>query len=67
MTDADTAPLLAALQGDSAVVHDEVTNANHLYQLISGTPNPASDYADASLPFAAQVGSDFAQFLQHAF
>ena len=64
---ADTAPLLTALQGDSAVVHDEVPDANHLYQQITGTPNPAADYVNTSLPMAPQVGPDFTSFLQHAF
>lgn len=67
VSDADTAPLLTALQGHSAVVHDEVPDANHLYQQITGTPNPTADYVDTSLPLAAQVGPDFKTFLQQAF
>jgi pimeloyl-ACP methyl ester carboxylesterase len=67
VSEADTAPLLTALQGDSAVVHDEVPDADHLYQQITGTPNPAADYANPSLPLAPQVGPDFTSFLQHAF
>lgn len=67
VSQADTAPLLTALQGDSAVVHDEVPDANHLYQQITGTPNPAADYVNTSLPMAPQVGPDFTSFLQHAF
>ena len=67
VSDADTAPLLAALQGDNAVVHDEVPDANHLYQQITGTPDPTSDYVNTSLPLAAQVGPDLKQFLQKAF
>lgn len=67
VSDADTAPLLAAFQGDSAMVHDEVPNANHLYQQITGTPNPVADYVDTSLPFAPQVAPDLTKFLQKAF
>ena len=67
VSEADTAPLLTALRGDSAVVHDEVPDADHLYQQITGTPNPTADYADPSLPLAAQVGPDLKTFLQQAF
>ena len=66
VSDVDTAPLLTALKEDSALVHDEVPNANHLYQQINGTPNPVADYVNTSLPLAAQVGPDLKKFLQKA-
>ncbi len=55
--------LMQGLAADRAALRADIPDADHLFKVVTGTPNPAVDYANAGRPFAPQVGPRLASFL----
>jgi uncharacterized protein len=59
----DVDHLMQGLAADRAAVRADIPDADHLFKLVTGTPNPSVDYANAGRPFAPQVAPRLASFL----
>jgi len=55
--------LMQGFAADRAAHRADIPDADHLFKVVTGTPNPAVDYANASRPFAPQVAPRLASFL----
>ena len=66
VTDADIHRLMGGFADDQAALAVEVPDADHLFKVVTGTPAPAVDYANAARPFAPQVQQHLGPFLQSA-
>jgi uncharacterized protein len=59
----DVDHLMQGLAADRAAVRADIPDADHLFKVVTGTPNPPVDYANAGRPFAPQVAPRLAAFL----
>jgi hypothetical protein len=59
----DVDHLMQGLAADRAAVRADIPDADHLFKVVTGTPNPPVDYANAGRPFAPQVALRLAAFL----
>lgn len=50
--------------GNTHVVRAELPNVDHIFKVVTGTPNPARDYADPSLPFSPDAVARLAAFVR---
>ncbi len=55
--------LMHGLAADRAAQRADIPDADHLFKVVTGTPNPPVDYANAGRPFAPQVAPRLASFL----
>jgi uncharacterized protein len=55
--------LMRGLAADRAVLRADIPDADHLFKVVTGTPNPPVDYANAGRPFAPPVAPRLAAFL----
>jgi uncharacterized protein len=55
--------LMRGLAADRAALRADIPAADHLFKVVTGTPNPPVDYANAGRPFAPQVAARLAAFL----
>jgi hypothetical protein len=59
----DVDHLMRGLAADPAARRADIPAADHLFKVVTGTPNPAVDYANGGRPFAPQVAPRLADFL----
>jgi hypothetical protein len=59
----DVDHLMQGLAADRSAVRADIPNADHLFKVVTGTPNPPVDYANVGRHFAPQVASRLASFL----
>jgi acetyl esterase/lipase len=59
----DVDHLMQGLAAGRSAVRADIPDADHLFKVVTGTPNPAVDYANAGRPFAPQVAPRLASFL----
>jgi uncharacterized protein len=59
----DVDHLMQGLAADRAAQRADIPDADHLFKVVTGTPNPPVDYANAGRPFAPQVAARLAAFL----
>jgi uncharacterized protein len=59
----DVDHLMRGLAADRAAQRADIPAADHLFKVVTGTPNPAVDYANGGRPFAPQVAPRLADFL----
>ncbi|MEV0398462.1 hypothetical protein [Actinoallomurus sp. NPDC050550] len=59
--------LMAGLAGDHRAERAEIPDADHVFKVVTGTPNPATDYPDPNRPFAPQVAPRLTAFLRGTF
>lgn len=50
--------------GNQRVVRVELPNVDHIFKVVTGTPNPARDYADPSLPFSPEAAARLTAFVR---
>jgi hypothetical protein len=55
--------LMQGLAADRAAQRADIPDADHMFKVVTGTPNPPVDYANAGRPFAPQVAARLAAFL----
>lgn len=55
-----------ALRPDWAARYVEIPDADHLFKIVTGVPNPPVDYLDATRPFSPEVGAVLSQFVRDA-
>ncbi|MGI5223724.1 alpha/beta hydrolase family protein [Actinoallomurus sp. CA-142502] len=58
--------LMTGFRANRAAVQADIPDADHLFKVVSGTPNPSVDYPDATRPFAPQVAPRLRAFLGKA-
>ena len=65
VSDADIARLVGALRssGHTKVESDQLPDVDHVFKEVPGTPNPASDYTNAALPFSSAAMAKLAAFV----
>jgi acetyl esterase/lipase len=59
----DVDHLMRGLAADRPALRADIPDADHLFKVVTGTPNPPVDYANAGRPFAPQVAARLASFL----
>jgi hypothetical protein len=59
----DVDHLMQGLTADRSAVRADIPDADHLFKVVTRTPNPPVDYANAGRPFAPQVAPRPASFL----
>ncbi len=52
--------------GNSGVEYDELPNVDHVYKVVPGVPNPASDYTNPNLPFSQEAADRLTAFVRRA-
>ncbi len=64
----DVALLAEAFQraGNTAAEFVRLPNVNHVFKVVEGVPNPASDYTDPSKPFSPEAAGVITEFLRGA-
>lgn len=67
-----TAEMVALAQafaaGDnSALEYDELPDVDHVYKVVTGAPDPATDYTNPDMPFAPDAVADLQAFARRAF
>lgn len=65
VSDDDIARLVGALQssGHTKVESDQLPDVDHVFKEVPGTPNPATDYTNPSLPFSSAATAKLAAFV----
>lgn len=55
VTEAEVDRLVEGLHGDRYARYERVRDADHLFKIVTGVPDPAVDYANANRPFAPEA------------
>lgn len=52
--------------GNQHVLRAELPNVDHIFRVVTGTPNPARDYADPGLPFSPEAVTQLSTFIRQS-